>query len=161
MSTPRKHFAKLYEKHADEIFRYLYVRTSDRELAEDLASETFSKALESIDSFDFGNGRAWLYAIARNKLIDHWRAKKTLNIEEAVEIIDESATLAEKTSLGLEIEKVRNLLKSLTKTDQEIIQLRFFQGMSAKETADVLDMSEENVRVKQFRALKKLKEKLS
>src|ERR1700691_2298571 len=75
-------FEAVYESHARSIYKFLFWRTKDAQLSEDLTSSTFEKAWTSRDGFHGGSVKAWLYRIARNTLIDYWRKKQPLYIDD-------------------------------------------------------------------------------
>lgn len=149
----------MYDTYADDIFRYLFVHVRDRELAEDLTADTFMRAWRSIDSFDFSQPRPWLYKIARNILTDHWRRKKPAPLDD--EQVESDLNLDEEVERSLNKQRVRGALHHLPEPMKSVVTLRFLSGYSAKQTAQSLELSETNVRVIQYRALKKLKELLS
>ena len=79
------HFTLLYERYLEKVYRFIYFKTYHRQTAEDLTSLTFMKALEKVGSYDAGKGRfsSWLYRIAQNTVIDHYRtAKLAANIDD-------------------------------------------------------------------------------
>ncbi len=82
-------FTDLYEKYVDAVYKFVYLKTYDRETAEDITSEVFIKALDSIKSFKLEKGanfRAWLYKIAYNTVIDNYKKKKEqISLDEYVE----------------------------------------------------------------------------
>lgn len=145
----------MYDTYADDIFRYLFVHVRDRELAEDMTADTFTRAWKSIDKFDFSQPRPWLYKIARNILTDHWRRKKTeaMGDQETVSDVD----ITQEVERRLDKQRVRGALNQLPEPMKSVVTLRFLSGYSAKQTADSLGLSEANVRVIQYRALKRLK----
>lgn len=147
----------MYDTYADDIFRYIYVRVRDKELAEDLTADTFTKAWQKLDSFDFRHARAWLYTIARNRLTDHWRTKHTIPLDEEVEVPDDRETVDELLDKQTARTELLESLAELPEQMRSVVSLRFLQGYSAKKTGEVLHLSEANVRVLQYRALKKLR----
>jgi len=151
----------MYKAYADDIFRYLYVHVRDTQLAEDLTADTFLKAWQRIKTFDFRHPRAWLYTIARNNLHDYWRKHKSVPLDEEIEIVDERIPHDEELDKKIEAERLKTVLLSLPSDMKSVVSLRFLQGYSVRETAQALDISEANVRVIQYRALKKMKGKLS
>ncbi len=151
----------MYKTYADDIFRYLYVHVRDTQIAEDLTADTFLKAWQRIKTFDFRHPRAWLYTIARNNLNDYWRKHKTLPLEEDFDIPDNRASNEERLDAQIDTERMKKALHSLPDDMKSVVILRFLQGYSVRETATALDMSEANVRVVQYRALKKMRGKLS
>src|ERR1700685_3948687 len=82
-------FEAAYESHSKAIYRFLFWRTKDAQLSEDLTSSTFEKAWASRKSFHGGSEQAWLYRIARNVLIDHWRKKKDLSLEDSDSLVED------------------------------------------------------------------------
>lgn len=153
-------FDALYTTHVDAIYRYLLRRTLSRAMAEDLTSVTFLKALESIRSYDRTRGefRAWLYRIARNALIDHYRshARKTVDIETVWDLAsDDVASLgAEQSINAAELHKALQHLKPL---QREVVMLRIWEGLSYKEIAGLVGKSEGNCKVLFSRALSELR----
>lgn len=151
----------MYETYADDIYRFLFVHVRDVETAEDLTSETFMKAWKNIGSYDFRHPRGWLYAIARNSLTDYWRKKKSVPIDETMDVADERPGNDEVMDKKMEKIRVAKCLSKLPQDMKSVVTLRFMQGYSVKQTAEALDMSESNVRVIQYRALKKMKKVLA
>lgn len=154
-------FGLLYDHYQGSVYRFLFYRTRSAALAEDLTSETFFRALRSMQNFrwqgkDFG---AWLMTIARNLATDHFKAGRTrleMTTEDMGQHDDategpEAAVLA---SLTNEI-----LLKALTELPDEqrdCLVMRFLQGMSIAETAAVLGRSDGAVKQLQLRGVRNL-----
>ncbi|MDO8260569.1 MAG: RNA polymerase sigma factor [Candidatus Magasanikbacteria bacterium] len=155
-------FALLYDTYIDKIYSFIYYRTQHKESAEDLTSRVFMKALEKINTFDTEQGyfSAWLYRIARNSVIDHYRAKK--NEVDIADIWD----LSDGQDIERDIdtrEKLKNVdayLKTLKSEQREIIIMRVWQGMSYQEIAKVLGKSEASCKMTYSRALAKLKQEM-
>lgn len=150
----------LYEEYYDKIARYVYVHIGDKTESEDIASEVFLKALKSIRTYrDTGVPmQAWLYKIAHNLVVDHLRKVsriKTVPID-SVEIIDHQDPLDD-ANRKMEMEKVGAAMVELTEEQQEVLRLRFFGGLTSKETADILNKSDGAVREMQRAALEKLR----
>lgn len=156
-------FDPLYLQHVDAVYKYLHRRCLSREVAEDLTSTVFLKALESIRSFNPTKGvfRAWLYRIAHNALIDFYRshAQKTVSIENIWDLASEDVTsaLAEKS---IDAEKLHNAMKILTPDQREIVMLRVWEGLSYAEIAEVTGKTEGNAKVIYSRAIGDLRTKL-
>lgn len=150
----------MYNQYADDIYRFIFVHVRDAELAEDMTADTFTSAWKNIGTFDNKQPRAWLYTIARNRMNDHWRKKPTIPLDENIEIVSESDLFEDIVDRKIQLKRVISALNTLPDDMKSIVTLRFMQGMSAKETAKILKMTEGNVRVMQYRALKKLKERL-
>ena len=156
--------ASLYEEYYDRIAHYVYVRIGDKSEAEDIASEVFLKALESLRTYEERGlpMQAWLFKIAHNMVVDHLRKAtkyKTIPIE-TVEINDESDP--QKTAeTNIEMEKVAIAMQQLTDEQKEVIQLRFFGGLNSREVSVLLNKSDGAVREMQRAALEKLRGLLS
>src|SRR5690606_13888484 len=114
-----------------------------------------------IDKYDFRHPRGWLYAIARNTLTDYWRKKKPLPIDENIEVSDDRASHAEIMDKKIDLRRAAKALAKLPEEMKSVVTLRFLQGYSVRQTAEALSLSESNVRVVQYRALKKLRKELS
>jgi RNA polymerase sigma-70 factor, ECF subfamily len=158
-------FGMLYDHYHVSVYRFVYYRVGSVSLAEDLTSETFFRALRSMSSFrwqgkDFG---AWLMTIARNLTTDHFKAGRT-RLEYACEDMsphDESTEGPETTVLsGLTNEALLRALTELPEEQQECLVMRFLQGLSIAETAQVLDRSEGAVKQLQLRAVRNLAKRL-
>ena len=155
-------FGLLYDHYHGSVYRFLLYRTRSQQLAEDLTSETFFRALRSMNNFrwqgkDFG---AWLMTIARNLTTDHFKAGRT-RLETATEDMsvhdgqsDEGPEEAVLASLTNEV--LMEALASLPPEQQECLVLRFLQGFSIAETARSLDRSDGAIKQLQLRAVRNL-----
>ncbi len=150
-------FLSAYDAYADEIFRYLYFRLPDREIAKDLAQETFLRAWKSIaEGADFYNMRAFLYRVARNLAVDFYRKKKEERLDDMREGgFEPSADAPQKDFL--EAEAVRKLLLSLEEKQRDAVTLRFLNELSVGEIARITGATETLVSVRIHRGLKKLR----
>lgn len=151
----------MYNTYADDIYRYIFVHVRDVDVAEDLTADTFTNAWKNIEKFDGKQPRPWLYTIARNRLNDHWRKKPMIPLDEDIEIVSEIEATEVVLDRKTEQKRIIKALGSLPRDMKSVVTLRFLQGYSVKETGAALELSESNVRVIQYRALKKLKDKLS
>jgi len=149
-------FARLYEHYYQGIYNYVYFRTSDVSQAEDLTSEVFIRVLESIDSFTFRGlpFSSWLFRIARNMMVDYFRSH-----QEPVDLPLEEGVLPAESGPGdvfeteLTQQQLARALSSLTEDQQEVIILRFVDGLSPTDVAQVLGKSEGAIKSLQHRAL--------
>lgn len=155
-------FGDIYERYLDEIHRYVYFRVADRFEAEDLTETIFLKAWEALPRFrsEDVNLRAWLYRIAHNAVVDHYRTHKPAS-ELPLEQARDTSPLPEHHLQTLEQhERLADLIRSMDANLQQVIVCRFANGMSHAETAEVMGIKEGHVRVLQLRALQKLRELL-
>jgi RNA polymerase sigma-70 factor (ECF subfamily) len=157
-------FAPIYNKYYESIFRYIYKRVDEEEAAFDITSNVFLKALGALNKFEFRGVpfSSWLFRIAKSELYQSFRDKKanrTINIDmvSIVQIVDE---LCDDQSE----ENRQKLLKSLTllkENELQLIEMRFFEKRSFREIGEILNLTENNAKVKTFRALAKLKKKFN
>jgi RNA polymerase sigma-70 factor, ECF subfamily len=154
-------FGMLYDHYQGSVYRFLFYRTRSSQLAEDLTSETFFRALRSMQSFrwqgkDFG---AWLMTIARNLATDHFKAGRT-RLELATEDmgLHDDATEGPETLVlaGLANEILLRALTELPSEQKDCLIMRFLQGMSIAETASVLGRSEGAIKQLQLRGVRNL-----
>lgn len=151
-------FAEAYTLHATHVYQFLYWRTRDTTLSEDLTSSVFEKAWRSRQSFQGGSVQAWLYRIARNSLTDHWRKKKDIPSDDIDALADPYIDqTAEEMDQSLANAKLQQALNKLPEQMHMILELRFIENMPAKQVAIQLNITESNVRVLQLRALRKLR----
>lgn len=161
MLEPTDNFEAAYKTHVQSIYKFLLWRTKDTKLAEDLTSSTFEKAWASRKSFHGGSEQAWFYRIARNLLIDHWRKQKEILVDNTDELqeVSEPST-AELLDKKFQLQELKKALDELPDNMHLVVTKRFIEGLSCKQVAKDLNLSESNVRVMQYRALKKLREYL-
>ena len=153
-------FRPLYDRYYEQIFRFVYRRTTDEVLAADLCSQVFLKAMQKIHTYTFRGVpfSAWLYRIASNEVTQHYRNSQKnrvvsiqeARLEEMTEEIDD-----------FDYEKQRNTLltalNTLPQDDMQIIELRFFEQRSFKEVGEILDITENNAKTRTYRVLAKIK----
>ena len=139
------------------IFRYFFYRTRTREDAEDLTSEVFVRLVKSIKN-QKGNFAAWLFRIARNLLVDHYRKTAKSKMTSLDQIDAEFlVSLNEDKKAVLQADDIKLMLTHLTEDQKEIITLKFIEGYSNGEIAQILKKSIGAVKVMQFRALSRLR----
>jgi RNA polymerase sigma-70 factor (ECF subfamily) len=155
-------FEAAYRAHAPKVYRFLFWRTQDVQLSEDLTSNVFEKAWRSRSTFHGGSPQAWLYRIARNTLTDHWRKNKEFAIDNVEDLGEEhQVSSGELLDKKLRVQELQKALAALPNDMRSVVTLRFIEGLSCRQVAQKLGLSESNVRVIQYRALKKLKDFLS
>jgi RNA polymerase sigma-70 factor, ECF subfamily len=153
-------FTSLYDTYRHGIHRYILIRVADPELAEDLTSLVFLKAWENMATFRIGRSlfAAWLYRIAHNAVIDHYRTRTTVVALEDVAPLQLSYAdeIDRKLDLQILTQELIQSLKVLTGTQQEVLILRFILGYTTPEIAQSLDKQQGAVRALQMRGLKRL-----
>jgi len=159
----REAFAQLYESHFDKIYRYVVLRIGNKTEAEDVTQQVFLKALQSIPSFKWKGipFSAWLFRIAHNLVVDYLRKEKKVVItplDESSARSDSNPQLA--AEQRLDIEQLISATKRLTKTQREVISLRFAGELSVAESAKVMGKSEGAVKALQHSAIVTLRKVL-
>jgi RNA polymerase sigma-70 factor (ECF subfamily) len=155
-------FAELYDKYVEQIYRYVYRRVSDQQTAEDLVSQTFYDALSHLKSYEPRGYpfSAWLYKIAHNNVLKWYRTHSRIqkvDLDEIAELKD-TTDLVEDETLRQEKEGIREVLDRLDFEDRELIRLKYFEEVSNIEIGQIMGITANNVGVKLYRALKKLKQ---
>lgn len=154
-------FGQLYDHYQPSVYRFLYYRVGSMTLAEDLTAETFFRALRSMHSFrwqgkDFG---AWLMTIARNLTADHFKAGRT-RLEQTTEDMQTLDTTSESPEVevlsSLTNEALLRALGELPTEQRECLIMRFLQGLSIAETAEILGRSSGAVKQLQLRGVRNL-----
>ncbi len=152
-------FGRLYDAHVAQVYRYLYFRTHHRETAEDLTSQAFLKALDRLATFDPKRGSflAWIYRIARNVLIDQYRAfRPTSDIEDIWDLRSDDDPVRD-AEVREGMEKLRPCLQALPAEQRELILLRFWDGLSHAEIAAITGRSEAAAKMAFSRAMARLR----
>lgn len=153
-------FVLLYDAYIEKIYKFLFFRTLHKELAEDLTSQTFIKALEKINTFrsDRGEFQTWLYQIARNLLIDEFRRRKPVeNIDDHLNIQSET-NLETETQALLDKETLYKILESLPDESQELITMRLWDELPYSEIAAITGKSEGSLKMQFSRIISKLQQ---
>lgn len=157
---PRQ-FGKLYQKYYTDIFRYIWKRVGEEELAATLVSNVFVKALQAIHKYVYKGVpfSAWLYQIARNEINLHHRSSQknrtvtmeTYQLREVVTEMDEDDSE----------ENMQQLLKGLEQLlpeELELLEMRYFEKRSFNEVSEILQIKEGTAKVKMHRIIQKLKD---
>lgn len=150
-------FDALYRTHVQSIYRYLYSRTGNQQDAEELTAQTFLAALERLPGYRHrGYFSAWLFAIARNKLTDHFRRRPPqTGIEDAAPIALDG-NLAEELIQREGAEILARLISALPDGERELLRLRFVAELSFAEMAELLHKNSDAVKKSLYRLLARL-----
>lgn len=154
----------IYERYFSSIMQFIRLRVDDREQAQDIAADVF------LDFFIALSGknpprdhlRAWLFRVARNKIYDHYGEKQKFPMTTLEEWIPYSAEENPERQImqSWQLDRARQAMRMLVTEQQEVLILRFSQGLSLKETADLMDQSISAVKSLQFRAVDNLRQLL-
>lgn len=154
-------FQPLYEKYHEPIFRFIYQRCDNKDAAFDITQQVFVKAMLNLHRYTFKGlpFSSWLYRIAKNEVfkeIDKNNIQRTLNVDVAglKELFDDI------DSNDLQLSKEKSLticMSQLVAMDLQLVEMRFFESRPFKEIGEVLEITENNAKVKVYRMLDKLK----
>jgi len=153
-------WTSIYKEFSIRIYRYAFLKVQNRQLAEDISEMVFLRALEAIDKYEMRGlpFSSWLFRIAHNLIIDHLRKNKG-DRELALEDVslpsgEDPAALAEK---GIALEQVKSAMKHLTKTQQEVVEMRFAAELNIAEIAQIMGKSEGAIKALQHSAIQSLR----
>lgn len=152
-------FGVLYDHYIRRIYNFVFYKTYHKETAEDLTSQTFFKALNNIKSVDPDKSfSSWLYKIAQNTVIDHYRRDRNhSDIDDIWDISDETDIVGD-LDTDRNFKNAQKYLKKLPQIERDIIMMRVWQEMPYKEIAEVVGKSEANCKMIYSRAIKKLRD---
>lgn len=157
-------FGRLYELYFVPLFRYIYFRVKDREEANDLTQTVFLKVFRSLSNYREQNKSplAYFFTVARNTVIDHWKAKKEVLLDDPESVFGQMPdktnnplNLVEKEEIG---QAIHRAIKQLTDDQREVIVLKFINEMPNKEIAGFLGKTEDAIRQLQCRAIRTLQQ---
>ena len=164
-NSPRKQFSKIYDQCIDKIYRFIFLKVSSQEIAEDLTSEVFSRGWEAFqkNTQEIKNPNAFLYQIARNLIVDFYRQKgaaNTVSTDACQELCDPNVNLEEQVFVRSDIQLARTALSRIKEDHQNIIIWYYLDELSVPEIATMTDKPEGTVRVIIHRALKELRKEI-
>ncbi|MFH1790127.1 MAG: RNA polymerase sigma factor [bacterium] len=171
----KREFEKFYNKHMDKVFRYVFFRVGlNRDLAEDLVSEIFLKALKNFDSYKEEKSKsAWIITICKNHLANYWRdAKQEISLDSmnGSESGGDSFSRQDKTLFAKaksvflrqqNLYELSDFLESLKEDEKEIVTLHYISGYKYSEIAGMKNMNATAIKVASHRAIKKMREIMS
>jgi RNA polymerase sigma-70 factor (ECF subfamily) len=158
----REAYAALYEQFMPKVFRYISFRINDENMAQDLTSIVFEKALTKFSAFNpqKASFSTWIFTIARNTVIDHYRVYKKEDSLDQEKVVNAPAQYPSPEDEAIKTEnthRLRVFLTRLNKREQEAIILKYSNGMSNREIAEVLQLTESNVGSILCRTIRKLR----
>lgn len=163
MDNLAEQFGLVYDQYIEKIYRFVLLKVSSQEIAEDITSKVFLKGWEAYkkEQGKIDNPKAFLYRIAGNAVIDHYRAKGRNNVVPADSVAELPATgptAYQAAILNADMEAVKKALGALKQEYQDIIIWHYIEDLSIAEIAKMISKEEGNVRVILHRALSALRE---
>ncbi|MBU3942655.1 RNA polymerase sigma factor [Patescibacteria group bacterium] len=160
----RKIFTQIYDDHIEKIYRFIFLKVNSQDVAQDLCSETFVRAWKSFNSEDrqIDNPQAFLYQIARNLVIDHYREKGKVQMVqiENIPVIDDRTDLEKESHQRSDLEAIQAVLANIRPEYQEIVTYHYINDLTVSEIAKIMNKTENNVRVTLHRALNDIRGKI-
>ena len=155
-------FAEKYSQYFPRVFAYIYARVGNPHITEDLVADVFERAYTKAESLrNDGAFSTWLFTIARNAIISHGRkhSRETIVDPDVMkEIAPSSASVENEILQQEELKNLAAMVRTFPQREQDIISLKFDAELSNTQIAEIMDLSEPNVRVIIFRTLRKLRE---
>jgi RNA polymerase sigma-70 factor (ECF subfamily) len=153
-------FQALYNKYYERIFLFVWQRMDDKEVAHDVTSQVFLKAMLNLHKYEFKGVpfASWLYRIAKSEVYTVFRqqqSQRTVNIETPG--LGLMAEEMEEDKYGEYIGVLKEAVLELEEDDMQFIEMRFFEKRAFKEIADIFGITENNAKVKTYRILERLK----
>ena len=155
-------FELLYNRYHEQIFRYAHQRVGDKDTCFDITQQVFMKAMTNLHKYEFRGlpFASWLYRIAQSEVYQVLRdknAERTVNVDEhaVADIVDEFEDSKEYKELQYEM--IAEAMLELEEDDLQLVEMRFMEKRSFREVGEILDITENNAKVKLYRILEKLK----
>lgn len=153
----RECFGVLYDRYAARIYKFSYRRLGNRSEAEDASSAIFIRALERLASFRGGSFAAWMFAIARTTVTDHFRARVVEALPHTFDPVDPGPSPLDSAISNDETRTVRHFLEALSSDQRDVVELRL-AGLTGAEIAESMNKSVAAIKMLQLRAMKRMRE---
>jgi len=165
-AAAKQAYGALYEHYRPHIYRYLRNKVNETETAEDLTATVFTKALEALGNYRWEGVpfSAWLYRIAHNALVDHYRQRsqtKKVALDRAAPLEASGPSPEEEFYLWEMEDKLKGLVQDLPLREREIITLKFFEGYTNRHIAQLTGLTETNVGTIVYRVVRSMREELN
>lgn len=154
-------FEKVYDFYFPRIYNYIRFRVGDPHLTDDLTSQVFENALKKLDNYNSQKGKfaAWLFAIAHNTVVDHFRKKENnLSTYKDIDKLIDTTFDVEKACIAKEFRaELFQALNSLNERERNIIGLKFWSGLTNRKIASLMGLSENNIGIIIYRSIIRLR----
>lgn len=158
-----EHFSELYNRYIDKIYRFIYVSLRHKENSEDITSKVFMRSFEKIKTYQSKSGPfgAWIYGIARNALIDHYRSSGRENVTDSLPELPHDARIEKDIDISNSMKKLDAIMSQFDDDVKQILTLRLWEEMSFADIAQLLNKSEGAIKMSFYRSVTKLKDQLT
>lgn len=153
-------FEPLYNKYYERIFRFVYQRTEDKETAADITSDVFMRAMTHLHNYEYRGlpFSSWLYRIANNAIVQLARQNsKMRSVNAGTQQIYEVINELQEENNDKYYNKMLEVVAELPEEELQFIEMRFFENRPFKEIGEILEITENNAKVKLYRLLEKIK----
>ena len=165
MSNSKEQFSLIYDQYIEKIYRFVYLKVNAQETAEDLTSKVFLKGWEAYQKDQkINNPGAFLYQIARNMVVDHYRNKgrvRAVSMDQLPEIVDPKDNIHERAVQNADMALIKSAILKLKQDHQDVLIMHYLEDMPTEQIAQFLDRPVGTVRVMIHRGLEALKNELS
>lgn len=163
MESQSEQFSRIYDQYIEKIYRFVYLKVNSQEIAEDITSKVFLKGWEAFQKQDneVKNQGAFIYQIARNAVVDHYREKgrtKVISVDSVPEVTDPGTSAQDKAIFSADVILVKTAIQKLKKDYQDVLIWHYLDDMPIADIAKTLDKPAGTVRVMLHRGLKELKD---
>ena len=159
----RRYFEAFYHENVKRVYRFIYFRVGGKkELAEDLTQDVFVKALQAFESYDPAISRtSWILTIARNHLINQLeKIKPQVNLDDVENVLPDPLCLMQEAAVRHDERRLLEAISALNREDAELVRLKYLEGWTYLEIAEITGKSSGTLRVQAYRALKNLQKNL-
>jgi len=166
MNNYQEEFGKIYDEFVDKIYRFVFIKVNSEEIAEDLTSDVFLRCYQVYkrDQNSIDNIQAFLYQIARNLIVDHYRSKsknKVVSVDD-YPIPDPKSDIEKSVEKKIDMEKIKAVLAGLDNSDyQDVVVWHYVDDLSVPEIAKIMEKPEGTIRVMIHRALGEVRKKIN
>lgn len=157
-------FKELYIKYHNQIFRFIFNKVRDEHQTADITSQVFLKAMLNIKKYNVRGlpFSSWLYRIARNECMDHFRkSKKEMHISTSIDLVtDLVIEMSHELTTPIEPQDIGKAFGMLSMEEVQLVEMRFFEQLRFHQIAEQLGITENNAKVRLYRSLDKMKKAL-
>jgi len=164
VDNPKEQFSLIYDQYIEKIYRFIFLKVSSQDVAEDISSKVFLKGWESYQKQEtIKNPGAFLYQIARNMVVDHYREKgkiKTVSLDNVSQIPDPAVDIHQKAVFNADISAIKSAIGNLKDEYQDVLIWYYLEDMPAEQIAELIQKPAGTVRVMIHRGLEALKREM-